>query len=208
MARHLWNGSSPVRELTELREQLERPGVLVVSFRPDGDENDSCALEWGVLESLTRSRVVSVADMKGTVRGADRDVALCCDLVYLRSGAVVRLPEVDQPPTPGLVWALSRAGGAALWRGLTGDSVLTADEAVAVGLATAVVGHGESLPLPKKASLASLIATRDLLRCRLGRGPGCALELATFRLMFAVGDPGEGAAAFLEGRTPELDQLG
>jgi 1,4-dihydroxy-2-naphthoyl-CoA synthase len=33
---------------------------------------------------------------------------------------------------------------------------------------------------------------------------GLALELASFRLLFAVGDPKEGARAFLEKRQPDF----
>jgi hypothetical protein len=58
------------------------------------------------------------------------------------------------------------------------------------------------LPISRTVSLASCIAARDLARTRSTRRPALALELATFRFLFAVGDPAEGAAAFLERRTP------
>ena len=42
------------------------------------------------------------------------------------------------------------------------------------------------------------------MRSRADGGAGRALELATFRLLFAAGDPEEGARAFLERRSPRF----
>ena len=53
-------------------------------------------------------------------------------------------------------------------------------------------------------SVASLTAARDLLRASARGSAGLALELATFRLLFAAGDPEEGARAFLEKRDPKF----
>jgi enoyl-CoA hydratase/carnithine racemase len=53
-------------------------------------------------------------------------------------------------------------------------------------------------------SVASLTAARDLMRASARGSAGLALELASFRLLFAAGDPEEGARAFLEKRDPEF----
>ena len=69
-------------------------------------------------------------------------------------------------------------------------------------LAHEVVDSADELPLPSPASLAAATAARDLMRSQAAGEPGRALELATFRLLFASGDPNEGARAFLERRNP------
>jgi len=75
---------------------------------------------------------------------------------------------------------------------------------VVLGVATAVVPVDEPLPLPKSMSEASLTAARDLMRASARGSAGLALELASFRLLFAAGDPEEGACAFLEKRAPDF----
>ena len=63
-----------------------------------------------------------------------------------------------------------------------------------------------SLPLPSNLSVAALTTARDLMRSAISGGPGLALELASFRLLFAAGEPAEGARAFLEKRRPDFDR--
>jgi enoyl-CoA hydratase/carnithine racemase len=165
-------------------------------------------LPWVDLEPWTRSRAVTVADLQGSLAPPALDVALCCDLVYLRAGAQVLLPGPDEAPTVGVVWAVARAGRGALARGILTGGAVSCDEAVRLGLAHAVADPGQPLPLPDTCSLAALTTARDLMRSRATRGPGLALELASFRLLFATGDPEEGARAFLERREPEFGHGG
>jgi enoyl-CoA hydratase/carnithine racemase len=103
-----------------------------------------------------------------------------------------------------VIWALGRAGRAALARGLLEVDELSAVDAVALGVAAGVVADDQPLPLPKSISVASLTAARDLMRASARGSAGLALELASFRLLFAAGDPEEGARAFLEKRDPEF----
>jgi enoyl-CoA hydratase/carnithine racemase len=124
--------------------------------------------------------------------------------VYIRDGVSLVLPEIDAPPSPGILWALSRAGRAAAAAGLLTGGSFGGKEAVRLGLAQGVVATEDRLPLPSRISIAALTAARDLMRSRAGGAPGRALELATFRLLFARGDPIEGALAFLERRDPEF----
>ena len=62
----------------------------------------------------------------------------------------------------------------------------------------------EEIAGDSQASAELQMAARDLMRCRAGGTAGRALELATFRLLFAAGDPVEGARAFLEKRPPRF----
>ena len=200
-----WCGDDPERELAGLERRLAQATVMTIEFDRDGGAGKELA--WSELERIITSRAVTVAVVSSTVDGADRDVALCCDLVYLRPEAQIVLPAGSVVPSAGLVWALGRAGARAMWRGLTADGQLSAHEVVELGLASGVVARGESLPLPEAGSLSGLMAIRDLLRSRSASRAGLALESATFRLLFAIGDPIEGASAFLEGRSPEFGAL-
>jgi enoyl-CoA hydratase/carnithine racemase len=196
-----WNHDrSAVEQLEALLGQAREPGFL----RVDVESGGGGALSWTCLEPWTRSRAVTVAVIDGTVASPGLEVALCSDLVFVRPCAVLELAAGAGPPAAGVVWALGRAGRAALARGLLDSSSLTADEAVALGLAQATAVRGEELPLPEGFSQAAVTTARDLMRASATAGPGLALELASFRLLFASGDPNEGGRAFLEKREPEF----
>jgi enoyl-CoA hydratase/carnithine racemase len=176
-------------------------GYLVVEF-PEGGDGEP--LPWSAIEPWTRSRAVTVADVSGVLASPALDVALCSDLVYLRPQAELRLTSGGGPPSDGVIWALGRAGRAALVRGLLEVDDLSAADAVTLGVATGVVPADEPLPVPESMSVASLTAARDLMRAGARGSAGLALELASFRLLFAAGDPEEGARAFLEKRDPKF----
>jgi enoyl-CoA hydratase/carnithine racemase len=201
--RHVWISDLDARtQFLELSDRVRAAGVLIVQFQ-ESEAGES--LPWIDLEPWTRSRAVTVADVRGGLATPALDVALCCDLVYLRRGAQLLLPGPDEAPTSGVVWAMARAGRAALARGLLTGGVVSCDDAVRLGLAQASVEDGRPLPLPDTCSLAALTTARDLMRSRAARGSGLALELASFRLLFATEHPSEGARAFLERRGPRFD---
>jgi enoyl-CoA hydratase/carnithine racemase len=177
-------------------------GCLRVEFPAGGDGS---RVPWMSLEPWTRSRAVTVAVVgSGEIASPALEVALCSDLVYLRPKVVLRLSTSPAPPSDGVIWALGRSGRAALARGLLETRDLDPTEAVVLGLATAVVAADGPLPIPDDASVASLTAARDLMRASAHGSSGLALELASFRLLFAAGDPEEGARAFLEKRDPKF----
>ena len=197
-----WTPDRPAADqLRELARVARAPGTLVVGFQ---NVPASGAAAWTDLEPWIRSRAVTVADVAGEVGGAGLEVALCCDLVFVRDGASLALPGVERPAAAGLLWALARAGSGALARALLDGGSVPALEAVRLGLAHQVVNADAALPLPDPASTAALTSARDLMRSRAGGSAGRALELATFRLLFAAGDPEEGARAFLERRAPRF----
>ncbi len=179
----------------------EKPGLLVVVFTGPSRAQD-LVLSEGDLEPWRRVRGVTVADLAAATTGPALDVALNADLVYLRQGFGLDLPGPHQAPTAGLVWALSRAGSPALARGLLRGGTVSGEEAVNLGLVQGVVAPGQPLPLPQPFSLTALTAVRDLMRCRATGAAALNLELATFRLLFACGEPAEGARAFLQRREP------
>jgi enoyl-CoA hydratase/carnithine racemase len=196
-------GGESGRQLDELVELADRRDMLIVRFLGDGEGTPP---PWPRLEPWTRSRAVTVAVIEGPLGSPGLDVALTADLVLVRPSAVLRLPAADAAPSAGVLWALGRAGAQALRIGLLDPHPVAADESVELGLAHRVVRDEEELPVDEDCSLAALVAARDLLRVRSGSASGSlALELATFRLLFAVGHPEEGARAFLERRPPRFE---
>jgi enoyl-CoA hydratase/carnithine racemase len=202
---NVWNPDLDARvQLRELCRRAGSPGLLVVEF---AGSLPGEPLPWIDLDPWTRSRAVTVADVRGLLSPPALDVALSCDLVFLRTGAQVLLPGPAEAPSSGEVWALARAGHAALAGGMLTGGAVSCDQAVRLGLAHADVADGQPLPLPDKCSLAALTTARDLIRSRATGGAGLALELASFRLLFASGDPREGARAFLERRKPAFSHI-
>jgi enoyl-CoA hydratase/carnithine racemase len=184
-----------------LAAEAREIGYMVVAFLKGGSGDP---LPWFVVEQWTRSRAVTVADVAGELSSPALDVALCSDLVYLRPQANLRLAASADAPADGVIWALGRAGRAALARGLLEVDDLSAADAVTLGVATGIVPADAPLPLPDSMSVASVTAARDLMRASARGSAGLALELASFRLLFATGDPEEGARAFLEKRDPNF----
>ena len=193
-----WKPLTPTAEqLDQWCELATEPGVVCVGF--DGEAGDD-VLTWRQIEPWTRTRAVTIAEIKSDLRGSALDAALCADLVYLRDHA--ELHPGDGEPPAGLAWALGRAGRSALARGLLDPRPISAAEAVDLGLVQATLDASEPLPIGDTVSLTALTTARDLLRADAAARP--SLELAAFRLIFASGDPGEGARAFLERRRPDF----
>lgn len=197
-----WDHSRETGEqLNRLIAEIDSIGHLTVAYPKGGGGEPP---PWSIVEPWVRSRAVTVADVRGELGSPALDFALCSDLVYLRPRSSLVMTVGSGPPSDAVIWALGRAGRAALARGLLENSSFTPKEAVKLGLASAVVDADEPLPLPEVASDGSLTAARDLMRASAHGSAGLALELATFRLLFASGDPEEGARAFLEKRDPKF----
>ncbi len=150
---------------------------------------------------------MTIADIKCSLSGMALDIAINSDIVYMREGSILEFPNQDVIPSPHLIWAAGRAGRPALRRLLLGNQKdktgLDPTEAVALNFAAAALPLEGDLPLPEPHSIPALTAARDLMRAS-GSG-GHALELATFRLLFASADPNEGALAFMQRRPANFD---
>ncbi len=140
----------------------------------------------------------------GTVQEGALELVLSCDLVYLRKDAVLDTGSGDEAPPPGVVRAFSRAGHRALHRLLLDPRPVDATEAERLGVASGVLVDDDPLPIPTEASFAALAAARDLARASGSPTFRRALEKASFQLLFATGDPYEGATAFLHKRLPRF----
>lgn len=193
----VWEAGAGSGRLAELVAVAASPGGLVVRF-DSGAPGPS--LSWADLEPWMRARAVTVADVAGPVASPALEVALCCDVVFIRRSGELRLPEAVTAPSAGVLWALGRAGRPALARGLLRAGAITPDEAVRLGLACEAIGDSDRLPWTADGSIAAVTAARDLMRTGAVGDGARTLELATFRWLFAVGDPEEGATAFLEKR--------
>ncbi|HHQ48649.1 MAG TPA: enoyl-CoA hydratase/isomerase family protein [Acidobacteria bacterium] len=199
-----WSWEGPAGpNLRGLAPLLAEPGLVIVRFGERDGGGDGVPRR--ALEVWTASRAVTVAVIgEAGLAGPSLGVALCADLVYLVAGAGLELPAGAAVPQPALLLAARRAGPRAFRRIVLGEGVIGAEEAVKLGLAHAVVAGEEELPLPVAGSLAALTAGRDLLRSGASGTGALALESAAFRLVFAGGDPNEGARAFLERRPPDF----
>ena len=114
MRRIEWNhAEEPVAQLHGMGCEIREIGYLAVVFSEGGGGEP---LPWSALEPWTRSRAVTIAEVSGELASPALDVAMCSDLVYLRPQAALRLATSDGPPSDGVIWALGRAGRAALAR--------------------------------------------------------------------------------------------
>ena len=193
----------PARQIADLTEEARSTGIMVVRFAA----HSIGEVPWPYLEAWTRTRAVTVADISATVASPSLEVALLCDVVYVRDGARLSCGSTDEPPSVGLVWACGRAGRRAMGSLLLSGGEIGAAESVALGLAHRVVGRDEDLPLPSHIASAALTALRDLMLSGAEGASALELEHATFRLLFAIGEPAEGARAFLDKRPPDFQSL-
>jgi len=147
--------------------------------------------------------------------GGGLEIALACDIRVASEEAKLGLPEVRLAVTPGAggTQRLPRIIGAALAKELilTGR-ILTADEALAIGLVTRVVAAGQAVA--ESVAVGELIAQRGPIAVReakrlidqamdLDLDAGLAAELEASLRVFDTDDMLEGAAAFLEKRDPD-----
>jgi enoyl-CoA hydratase/carnithine racemase len=180
---------------------------------PDG--RDRFKLEEDTVDRLGRLPMPTIAAIEGNALGGGLEIALACDIRVASEGAKLGLPEVRLAVTPGAggTQRLPRVIGAALAKELilTGR-ILTADQALAIGLVTHVVPAGQAVT--EATAVGEEIAQRGPLAVReakrlidqatdLDLGAGLAAELEASVRVFDTDDMLEGARAFLEKRDPE-----
>lgn len=157
-----------------------------------------------------------IAAVNGFALGGGLELALACDMIVASEKAKFALPECTLGLIPGFggTVRLPRLVGTAkaLEMALTGN-MLTAQEALSIGLAVKVVPHGEAL----KASLelAQTMVSRAPFALgfikksiHVGRAHSVKdaqeIEAGLFGEVFKTEDKNEGVRAFLEKRAPNF----
>lgn len=168
---------------------------------------------WAAMERYPRPIIAAV---NGFALGGGCELAMHCDIIIAGEGAKLGQPEVKLGIMPGAggTQRFVRAAGkfAAMRWVLTGD-LLTAAEALRLGLVSEVVADGEVLPyaleiatriaaLPPLAVAA--IKEAILLGADLPLEAALRLEGESFQKLFATEDRTEGMRAFIEKRKPEF----
>jgi enoyl-CoA hydratase len=157
-----------------------------------------------------------IAAVNGFALGGGCEIALACDFIYAADTAKLGQPEVNLGVIPGFggTQRLARRVGLARARELvyTGDMV-SAPEALAMGLVNAVVPAAELMPrardtaqkIAQKGPLAVAAAKRVMLR---GDGAdlvsACELEATAFAALFGSEDQKHGMRAFLGKQKPSF----
>lgn len=158
-----------------------------------------------------------IAAVNGFALGGGCELALACDFIYASDRARLGQPEVSLGILPGFggTQLLARRVGAARARELcmTGD-IVSAEDALRVGLVNAVVPHAELLPrvrdVAKKIASKGPLAVAGIKRVVV-RGADVPLatanelEATAFAALFGTHDQREGMRAFLEKRTPKFE---
>lgn len=165
-----------------------------------------------LVHALAEAPVPVIAAVHGWAAGAGMSLALAADLAV--AGMSTRLrpayPAIGLTPDGGLTWTLPRAVGVARARQiLLTDRVLSADEALELGLVAAVVADDalaeEAQRLAERLAdgpAGALGATKRLLYESAGRDLGAQLDAEAAAIAdAATGDEGrEGVAAFMDRR--------
>ena len=159
--------------------------------------------------SIEGSSKAWIAAVNGFALGGGCELALACDFIYASEQAKFGQPEVTLGVIPGFggTQRLARRVGVAKAKQLcmTGE-IIDAAEALRIGLADAVVPHGELIA--KVREVAARIARNGPLavaECKrlvhLGQSTtlehALALEQRSFGLLFNTADQREGMSAFL-----------
>lgn len=169
-----------------------------------------------IFEAVERCPKPVIAAVNGYCLGGGMELALACDIRVASSAAKFGQPEVNLGIIPGGggTQRLPRiiGLGGALKMILSGE-MITADDALRLGLVEEVVPPGELLPsafrladtIAAKSPVA-LAAAKEATRAALSLplAEGLKLETALFQLCFSSADKAEGVRAFLEKRAAEF----
>jgi enoyl-CoA hydratase len=165
-------------------------------------------------DAIEGSPKVFVAAVNGFALGGGTELALCCDFIYATTTARFGQPEVKLGVIPGFggTQRLSRRVGIGKARELVfSGQIISAEEALRIGLADAVVPPEDLMPrvrdvagsIAGNAPLAVAEAKRVM---QLGQSmtldQALVLEQRAFGELFATDDQKEGMAAFLDKRAP------
>jgi enoyl-CoA hydratase len=158
-----------------------------------------------------------IAAVGGFALGAGCELALACDFIYASTAARFGQPEVNLGVIPGFggTQRLSRRVGLGRARELvyTG-AIISAEEALRIGLVNAVVAPADLMPrvravaetIARKGPLAIADAKRAMRRgADLPLAEAHELERHLFAGLFATADQKEGMKAFIEKRPPKFE---
>ena len=167
-----------------------------------------------VYKKISQSSKPMIAAVHGIAMGGAFELVLACHIRILAERAKLGCPEINLGIMPG--WGgtqmLPRIVGSAkaIELILLGEAI-TAQEALRINLANAVVPRGEVLPtaialakkLAEKSSLASQAAMEAILAAaQLNLEDGLTYEANRFAALVDSEDAHEGVQAFLEKRQP------
>jgi enoyl-CoA hydratase len=157
---------------------------------------------------------VSIAAINGFALGGGCELSLACDIRYASSAAKLGQPEVNLGIFPG--WGGTQRLARVCGLGVAKDLILTgrvvdADEALRIGLVSAVFGPDELLP--KTLESAKTIASKGPLALAAAKAAvndalqgdhdaNLAAEADAFGELFSSEDAREGMTAFVEKREP------
>lgn len=169
-----------------------------------------------VFRSLEMLRMPVIAAVNGFALGGGLELALSCDFIYASENAKFGLPEVSLGLMPGFGGCvrLSRVVGLNKARemAMTGD-MITASEAMQVGLVQKVLPSAELMPFAMK--VATGLTTRGpravasvkrvvLDGFDIDADGALALESSSFSKLFQFNDSREGMTAFIEKRKAQF----
>ena len=167
----------------------------------------------GLCNAIASCPVPVIAAINGFALGGGCEVSLACDIRIASETARIALPEVSLGIAPG--WGGTQRLARVVGEGFAKHMILTArmvtaDEALAHGLVTAV--HAPDDLLDAAAAIGDEIATRSpsavarakaLVNMALGDpAPGLSCELEEFAQAFGDPERREGMQAFLQKRAP------
>jgi enoyl-CoA hydratase len=169
---------------------------------------------WDRIRRLTKPLIAAVA---GYALGGGCELAMQCDIIVAAETARFGQPEINLGLMPGGggTQRLTRSIGKSLAMDvILSGRLLTADEALAHGLASRVVPQDslltEAVTLGKriasKGPVALRLAKMSVTRAFEGRvDDGIELERDLFFLLFSTHDAHEGMHAFIEKRQPAFE---
>jgi enoyl-CoA hydratase len=167
-----------------------------------------------LMRSLEALSIPVIAAVNGFALGGGLELAMACDIVLASDTAKFGQPEINLGIIPGFggTQRLARRIGAPAARMLIySGEMITADEALRLGLVNRVVPAADLLPeartvaaaLAGKAPVALEQAKAAInLGLDVGLEDGCRYEAEAFAVAFGSADRAEGMRAFLEKRRP------
>ena len=187
-------------------------GVLAQTSPVEAATSDRLA-RW---DSIRKVGKPTVAAVSGYCLGGGCELAMLCDVIVAAEGARFGQPEINLGLMPGAggTQRLTRAVGKAVAMDvILSGRFLTAQEALAAGLVSRVVG--DEAWLDEAREVARAIGKQSPVALRLAKeavnrafeGPlqlGVEYERQAFALALSSEDAREGMAAFLEKRKPDF----